>query len=75
MLLYHAGEEYKEKKFYSELLQQSYQTNDVNLISQMIHDKLNINVSPDEVREYISEDYELECRKMQYGLEMSYTFE
>lgn len=65
----------KEKKFYVELLNQSYKTDDVNLISQTIKDRLNINVSPDEVREIISEDYELECRKMQYSLELSYIFE
>lgn len=65
----------KEKKFYVELLNQSYKTDDVNLISQKIKDRLNINVSPNEVREIISEDYELECRKMQYSLELSYTFE
>ena len=65
----------KEKKFYVELLNQSYKTDDVNLISQRIKDRLNINVSPNEVREIISEDYELECRKMQYSLELSYTFE
>lgn len=65
----------KEKKFYVELLEQSYKTDDVNLISQTIHNKLNINVSPNEVREILSEDYDLECRKMQYNLEMSYMFE
>lgn len=65
----------KEKKFYTELLNQSYKTDDVNLISQTIKDKLNIEVSPNEVREILSEDYELECRKMQYSLELSYTFE
>ena len=65
----------KEKKFYSELLKQSCKTTNVNLISQILEDKLNINVSPDEVREYISEDYELECRKMMYNLEIGYTFE
>jgi len=62
----------KEKKFYTELLSQSYKTDDVNLISQTIKDKLNISISPNEVREILSEDYELECRKMQYNLEMSY---
>lgn len=65
----------KEKKFYVELLNQSYKTDDVNLISQTIKDKLNIEVSSNEVREILSEDYELECRKMQYSLELSYTFE
>lgn len=65
----------KEKRFYSQLLAESYKTNDVNLISQTIHNRLNINVSPNEVREILSEDYELECRKMEYSLEMSYTFE
>lgn len=65
----------KEKRFYSQLLAESYKTNDVNLISQTIHDKLNISVSPNKVREILSEDYELECRKMEYSLEMSYTFE
>ena len=65
----------KEKKFYVELLNQSYKTDDVNLISQTIKDRLNINVSPDEVREILSEDYELECRKMQYNLELGYMFE
>lgn len=65
----------KEKKFYTELLAESYKTNDVNLISQTIQNKLNIYVSPNEVREILSEDYELECRKMQYSLELSYTFE
>lgn len=65
----------KDKKFYVELLEQSYKTDDVNLISHIIEDKLNISVSPDEVREILSEDYELECRKIQYSLEMSYIFE
>jgi hypothetical protein len=65
----------KEKKFYIELLAESCKTNDVNLISQTIHNKLNINVSPNEVREILNEDYELECRKMEYSLEMSYMFE
>ncbi len=65
----------KEKKFYVEILNQSYKTDDVNLISQIIKDKLNISVSPNEVREIIMEDYELECRKMQYSLEMNYIFE
>jgi hypothetical protein len=65
----------KEKKFYTELLAESYKTNNVNLISQTIQNKLNIYVSPNEVREILSEDYELECRKMQYSLELSYTFE
>lgn len=65
----------KEKKFYSQLLSESYKTNDVNLISQTIKDKLDISISPNEVREILSEDYELECRKMQYSLEMSYMFE
>ena len=65
----------KEKKFYIELLAESYKTNNVNLISQTIHDKLNISISPNEVREILNEDYELECRKMEYSLEMSYMFE
>lgn len=65
----------KEKKFYTELLAESYKTNDVNLISQTIQDKLNITISPNEVREILSEDYELECRKIMYSLEMSYVFE
>lgn len=65
----------KDKRFYVELLEQSYKTDDVNLISHIIEDKLNISISPDEVREILSEDYELECRKMQYGLEMSYIFD
>jgi len=47
----------KEKKFYIELLAESCKTNDVNLISQTIHNKLNINVSPNEVREILNEDY------------------
>ena len=64
-----------EKKFYVELLNQSYKTDDVNLISQTMRDKLNVEVSPNEVREILSEDYELECRKMQYSLELSYIFE
>lgn len=64
----------KDKKFYAQLLAESYKTDDVNLISQTIGEKLNISVSPDEVREIINEDYELECRKMEYSLEMSYIF-
>lgn len=65
----------KDKKFYTELLAQSYKTDDVNLISQTIKDKLNISISPNEVREILSEDYELECRKMMYSLELSYAID
>lgn len=65
----------KEKKFYTEILTQSYKTDNVNEISQIIQDKLGISISPNEVREILSEDYELECRKMMYNLELSYALD
>jgi hypothetical protein len=63
-----------EKKFYTELVSESYKTNDVDKISKKIKDTLNIEVSPNEVYRILNEDYELEQRKMEYSLNMSYIF-
>lgn len=63
-----------EKRFYTELVSESYRTTDVKEISERIKDALNINVSPDEVYSILNEDYELEQRKMEYSLSMSYFF-
>jgi len=63
-----------EKKFYTELVSESYKTNDVDKISKKIKDTLNIEVSPNEVYRILNEDYELEQRKMEYSLSMSYIF-
>jgi len=64
-----------EKRFYTELVSESYKTTDVNIISKKIKDTLNIEVSPKEVHEILTENYELEHRKMEYSLSMSYIFD
>lgn len=63
-----------EKKFYTQLVSESYKTTDVTKISEKIKETLNIHVSSKDIQEILSEDYELECRKMEYSLQMSYIF-
>lgn len=46
-----------EKKFYTELVSESYKTNDVNEISKKIKNTLNIEVSPNEVYKILNENY------------------
>lgn len=64
-----------EKKFYTELVSESYKTTDINKISEKIKKSINVNITPKEVYNILNEDYELEYRKMEYGLQMSYIFD
>lgn len=64
-----------EKKFYTELVSESYKTTDINKISDKIKKSINVNITPEEVYNILNEDYELEYRKMEYGLQMSYIFD
>lgn len=63
-----------EKKFYVEVIEEFYKTSDVDEIIHKMKQTLNVDISKDEVYSILNEDYELECRKMQYSLEMNYIF-
>ena len=63
-----------EKKFYVEVIEEFYKTSDVNEIIRKMKETLDIDMSKEEVYSILNEDYELECRKMEYSLEMNYIF-
>lgn len=64
-----------ENKFYIEVIEEFYKTSNVNEIADKLKETLNIDLTTDQIYSILNEDYELECRKMEYNLEMSYIFD
>lgn len=63
-----------ENKFYVEVIEEFHKTSDVKKIAHKLKETINVDLSEDEIYSILNEDYELEARKMEYSLEMSYIF-
>ena len=63
-----------EKKFFSDLISDTYKTKDSKIISKKIREDLNMKVSVKEIDSFFQEDFELENRKVEFSLRLNDIF-